>query len=243
MNETDNGTVFVSGSSGGIGFAIAREFVHKGWTVIINGRNADSLKKEAENIGVMAYAGDLTLPAAAEHLAEFLVDRGLRLSVVVHNLGGKVDGDAHPVSIEVLNRSFELNLKPAIRINNMLIEKNLLEEGARFFHISSLAAETGKASPCYVMAKSALNAYVRNMAGYYKSDVCFYGLAAGIVEHENSHWGKMKYADPKRYNSVKESLPSGRFLSTDAVAERLYYLAETIDAEASGTIYEIGETY
>lgn len=54
-------TIFISASSSGIGYHLAKEYKSEGYNVIINGRNISKLKKASESLGKCKYfLGDLT---------------------------------------------------------------------------------------------------------------------------------------------------------------------------------------
>jgi 3-oxoacyl-[acyl-carrier protein] reductase len=79
----------VTGASRGIGFAIAKELVNAGCSVVITGRNEKTLKVAAEKIGKTAIpmvwnASDITLAEAKIKEAAELLDG---LDIVVNNAG------------------------------------------------------------------------------------------------------------------------------------------------------------
>src|SRR3954468_23245095 len=83
-------TALVSGSTKGIGFAIATELAREGARVIVNGRSEKAvaeakaqIEQSVPDAGIDSYAGDL--PAAAS--TETLVRRFPHVDILVNNLG------------------------------------------------------------------------------------------------------------------------------------------------------------
>ena len=77
----------VTGSSRGIGKAIAHAFTAEGCKVALNGRNEDSLMSAATEIGgdVFIALGDVSLPEAARNVVSSVVRHFGRLDIVVAN--------------------------------------------------------------------------------------------------------------------------------------------------------------
>ena len=82
----------VTGSSGGIGLAIATEFGREGAAVVVNSRDAERAEKAAstlaqEGLRVSGFAADMRRPEEARALAQTAVARYGRLDIWVNNAG------------------------------------------------------------------------------------------------------------------------------------------------------------
>ena len=77
--------VFVSGSSSGIGFSIAKVLYNEGCTVILNGRHKSSLKKSAKSIGdnVDYFPCDITKLSNCKSAIKYIIKKYGKLDVVV----------------------------------------------------------------------------------------------------------------------------------------------------------------
>lgn len=86
-----NRTVIITGSSSGIGLAIARAFLEDGAQVVLNGRDPGKLDAVASELGapdrVAAVAGNIGERQTGEALARTAVERFGRIDVLVNNAG------------------------------------------------------------------------------------------------------------------------------------------------------------
>ncbi|MGB4874696.1 MAG: SDR family oxidoreductase [Candidatus Competibacter sp.] len=84
-------TVIITGSSSGIGLAIARDFLQEGANVVLNGRDPGKLDAVASELGapdrVAAVAGDIGERETGEALARTAVERFGRIDVLINNAG------------------------------------------------------------------------------------------------------------------------------------------------------------
>ena len=96
-----NKVVFVSGSSSGIGFSIAKVLYNEGCTVILNGRHKSSLKKSAKSIGdnVDYFPCDVTKLSNCKSAVKYIIKKYGKLDIVVCNVG---NGSSVPTGKESL---------------------------------------------------------------------------------------------------------------------------------------------
>jgi NAD(P)-dependent dehydrogenase (short-subunit alcohol dehydrogenase family) len=84
-------TVIVTGASSGIGFAIARAYLERGYNVVGNARSAERLQGAAVELGnpanFIGVAGDIADPATARDLFETAIGAFGQVDILVNNAG------------------------------------------------------------------------------------------------------------------------------------------------------------
>src|SRR3990167_7956692 len=153
-----NKIALITGSSRGLGLAIARALSHEDYRIILTGRNKNDLQNAQKTLNkecrhILIY-GDLQEESTIQDLKNLC----LIPNVIVHNLGCKIDGDEQPLQYDILMKSVALALGAAVNINAYYLPLMSEKKQGRIIHIGSDASETGNASPGYVSAKAAINA-------------------------------------------------------------------------------------
>ena len=114
-------TAIVTGSSRGIGRAIAIRLAREGAQVVLTGRDTaqlDSAAREIERAGGAAalIALDLRVPDAPRRLADFAVDKFKRIDIVVNNAGATKRGEFTQLTEEDWADGFALKFFGTIRL-------------------------------------------------------------------------------------------------------------------------------
>jgi NAD(P)-dependent dehydrogenase (short-subunit alcohol dehydrogenase family) len=157
----------VSGSTAGIGNAIATSLAREGATVIVNGRmpaavdDAVAAMKSATGGDVIGFAGDLSVAAVAEKLAS----SHPHLDILVNNLGIFEVRAFEEISDADWLRFFEVNVLSGARLARLYLPSMRERNWGRIIFISS---ESGLQIPAemihYGMTKSAQIAVARGLA-------------------------------------------------------------------------------
>ena len=157
----------VTGSTAGIGYAIAEALVHEGARVIVNGRTEDTLAAAVAKLNAIApksasgFAGDLSTPAAANDVARRFPD----VEILVNNLGIFEPKPFEQITDEDWMRFFETNVLSGIRLSRHYVAGMRARNWGRVIFISS---ESGVQIPPemihYGMTKTAQLAVSRGLA-------------------------------------------------------------------------------
>ncbi|WP_409186285.1 SDR family oxidoreductase [Amycolatopsis sp. VS8301801F10] len=160
MNITGN-TVFIPGSTSGIGLALARELRAKGNTVIVGGRRAELLARiAAENPGLDTVRIDTTDPASIEAAAKEVLAKHPDLNVLVPMAGiMRVEDWRRPESfLDSAEATVTTNVLGPIRLIAAFVEHLQSRPDATILTVSSgLAFAPLKATPSYNASKAAIH--------------------------------------------------------------------------------------
>src|SRR4051812_27081235 len=157
----------VSGSTAGIGLAIASTLAQEGARVIVNGRSQSSVDEvvaqlKADTGGdVLGFAGDLSTAAAADELAR----RYPAVEILINNLGIFEPKPFEEIPDADWTRFFEINVLSGIRLARLCLPSMRAQNWGRIIFISS---ESGIQIPVemihYGMTKTAQIAVARGIA-------------------------------------------------------------------------------
>ena len=162
----------VTGSSKGIGEAIAVTLAHEGASVVVHGRDRAQADRVAGVIvaqGGRAHAvvGDLTQDDAVTRLVEEAEQRVGPVAILVNNAGGSggANGTWADTQPADWSSAYDRNVLAALRITTRLLPGMRLAGWGRVINISSMAATMPPPSmPDYAAAKAAINAMTASMA-------------------------------------------------------------------------------
>ncbi|GHF38594.1 SDR family NAD(P)-dependent oxidoreductase [Streptomyces griseosporeus] len=161
-------TALVTGSTQGIGAAIAAGLARAGARVAVNGRSeervreaVDRLRGEVPGADLVPAAADVSTAEGADRLAQSLPD----VDVLVNNLGVFGSADALEISDAEWRRYFEVNVLAAVRLTRMFLP-GMMERGwGRIQYIASDSAVVVPAEMIhYGMTKTSLLAVSRGFA-------------------------------------------------------------------------------
>jgi NAD(P)-dependent dehydrogenase (short-subunit alcohol dehydrogenase family) len=159
-------TALISGSTAGIGHAIAASLAREGARVIVNGRTSgavDSTVAALKSSGgdVLGFAGDLSSAAIAEQLLR----QHPHVDILVNNLGIFEVKPFEEISDEEWKRFFDVNVLSGARLSRLYLPSMRQRNWGRIIFISS---ESGLQIPAemihYGMTKAAQIAVARGLA-------------------------------------------------------------------------------
>lgn len=169
--QLDGKVALITGSSKGLGEAIARGLAREGAIVIVHGRNKSKTEDVAHDIiasGGRAYSviGDLTRDDDVQRLVEEAQAFVKPVDIVINNAGGSGETeDWATTRPETWAMSYERNVLAAVRITSRLLPSMREAKWGRIVNISSLAAlMPPHKRPDYAAAKAAMIAMTASLA-------------------------------------------------------------------------------
>jgi NAD(P)-dependent dehydrogenase (short-subunit alcohol dehydrogenase family) len=169
--QLNNKTALVTGSSKGIGEAIAMALAREGTNVVVHGRDgirAQRVVSAIAAIGGRAYAvlGDLTQEDAVKRLVTEAEAHVGGINILVNNAGGAGPKNAWQTTLAAeWESTYDRNVLAAVRLSTRLLPGMRQARWGRVINISSGAATMPPATgPDYSAAKAAMNALTASMA-------------------------------------------------------------------------------
>jgi short-subunit dehydrogenase len=169
-----NGSVLVTGASGGIGQAISRAFAARGASVILSGRRRDVLEPLASELGGQAIVCDL----AVRDEVDRLVGEAGEIDVLVANAGLPASGTLPELTQGQIDRMLEINLRAPIALAHALVPGMIERRRGHLVFISSLA---GKAASAASSIYSATKFGLRGFALALRADLAPHDVGASVV--------------------------------------------------------------
>jgi len=114
-------TAIVCGGSSGIGLGIAESLAAEGTNVVLFARRRELLEREAERIGGLAVAGDVTSAEDLERLVQATVDAHSGIDILVNNSGGPPRTRASELDAAKVEAAVELLLVSIVRLTGMCL--------------------------------------------------------------------------------------------------------------------------
>jgi 3-oxoacyl-[acyl-carrier protein] reductase len=241
--ELSQKVVLVTGSSRGLGFAIARKLGDEGCHVVINGRDGAMLEESHKQIdnGALAFKADVTSADECAWLIQQIEIQFGRLDILVCNVGSGTSVPPGKETPKEWNRVFDLNLKSATNI--IAAAEHLLSasRGAVVCISSICGLETLGAPVTYSAAKAALNSYVRGISRPYAAKgIRINAVAPGNLLYEGSVWEQKLTEDPNAVQLMLDREVAQRRLGTpEEIADWVVFLSSPRASFATGETFVV----
>ncbi len=244
----------VTGSTAGIGFAIAARLAGEGVAVTLNGRTLDKVAQAVERLRalrptaqVSGIAADLGTADGCAQLAELCAS----VDVLVNNLGIYEPGDFAEVSDEVWQRFFDVNVMSGVRLARVALPAMKARGFGRIVFISS---ESGLQPPAemvhYGMTKAAQLSISRGLAELTTgTGVTVNAVLPGPTRTEGSAAFMAERAAELKLSAAEvehlyftEERPSSlirRFIDPDEVGTTVTFLCSPLAAATNGAAVRV----
>jgi ketoreductase RED2 len=219
----------VTGSTSGIGEAVARRLAAAGSRVVINStKSVDAGHAMVSELGEDSahyVQGDIASAPDASRIVAEAVERFGRLDVLVNNAGTTVripHNDFEAASPEVFRRLFEVNVIGTWQVTVAAMPHLTASGAGAIVNVSSLAGlrPTGSSIP-YAVSKAALNHLTALLANVTGPAVRVNAVAPGLVDTPwTAEWTDL-------HEAIKVVAPMGRAAVPDDVADVVMTLLDS----------------
>jgi dehydrogenase/reductase SDR family protein 4 len=241
MIDMRNKVVVITGSSRGIGRAIAESYAKAGAAVVVSSRSAETCEPVAEALrrdGCDAIA--VPCHIAKKEQLQNLVDRALerygRIDVLVCNAAiNPVYGSLSELSDEAYDKIMTANVKSTFWLCNMVIPQMAERKDGAVILLSSIAGIRGTPTiGCYGMSKAAEAALARNLAVEWgPSNVRVNTIAPGVIATD---FAKALIEDPVRRERIEQRSPLRRIGRPEEIAGIALFLGSELASFITGQV-------
>jgi len=219
---TNNKTVIVTGASQGIGAAVVKSFLQRGYNVVATSRNVSKAGFDpSPNLAVVD--GDIGQVSTAEKVAQTAISKFGSIDHVVNNAGIFSAKPFTDYTVEEFRNLVSTNLEGFMFITQLAVKRMLSQAtGGSVTSITAALANNpiaGVPASIAMITKGGLNAITVSLANEYaKSNIRFNAVAPGVVDtplHKNN---------PKDF--LKTLSPMGTISDAKEIADAVVFLTE-----------------
>lgn len=247
--QLENKLALVTGSTKGIGFAIARQLAAEGANVIVNGRSEESAKKAADKIGPQArgISADVSTAAGCAQLLK----QAPNVDILINNAGIFEPKPFGEIPDSDWDRFYQMNVMSGVRLARAYLPQMLQRNWGRIIFISS---ESGVQIPDemihYGMTKAAQLALVNGIAQVTKAtgvtvNAVLPGPTAseGVTEFVGQLASGAKQSpeqfEKEFFRSVRPTSLLQRFATVDEVANTVVFLSSPLASATNGAAVRV----
>jgi gluconate 5-dehydrogenase len=230
----DGRLALVTGSSAGIGLALARGLAEAGARVVLNGRDAPRLAAATEQLAaagldVHSKSFDVTDRASVDAAVEVIESRIGAIDILVNNAGLQRRGAFADFAAADWALLMRTNVDSLFHVGQSVARRMIPRRYGRIINVCSVQSELGRPNIApYAATKGAVKMLTKGMAidlgphgitvnglgpGYFKTE-----LTQALVADENFSAWLIGRTPSRRWGEVDELAPAAVFLASDAAA-------------------------
>jgi 3-oxoacyl-[acyl-carrier protein] reductase len=224
-------TAVVTGSTSGIGRAIAVALAREGADVLVHGRNAEAAAAVAADIASLGrrapiVLADLAQPAQIERLVDEAWAALGRVDLWINNAGADVltGGALQLPFAERMQRLLDVDLRGAVLCSHLAGQRMLTQGGGQIINVGWDQALTGgvgtESSQLFAAAKAGITGFSKALARGLAPTVRVNVVAPGWIE---TAWGET--VNSELYERLRRQTPLQRWGTPEDVAAAVLFLA------------------
>ena len=248
-------TALVTGSTSGIGLAIATELASRGMNLVLNGfgdsADIEALRSnlaQAHGVDVLYDSADMSRQEAIEAMMRRATDHFGGIDVLVNNAGIQHVAPVDEFPVDKWNAILAINLTSAFHTTRLALPHMKFNGWGRIVNIASAHALV--ASPyksAYVAAKHGIAGFTKTVAlevaeaGITANAVCPGYVLTPLVEKQIPDTAKARgiTEEQVKRDVLLAAQPTKRFVTTDEVAQLVAFLCSDAAASITGAVMPI----
>ena len=226
----------VTGSSQGIGFALARGLAEAGAEVILNGRDEAKLAAAAEELGgVRTLAFDVTDHAATRSAVDRFEAEVGAIGILVNDAGMQHRAPLEDFPADAFERLMKTNVASVFNVGQA-VARHMIRRGAgKIINIASVQTALARPSIApYTATKGAVGNLTKGMA----TDWARYGLQCNAIApgYFDTPLNAALVADPAFSAWLEKRTPAGRWGKVDELVGACVFLASDASSFVNGHV-------
>ncbi len=232
----------ITGSSKGIGKAIAKGLAEQGAQVVISSRNqeaCDDVAKEFSEVGLKAIG--LACHIGKEEHRKNLVDKTIeafgKIDILVNNAAiNPTFGPIEDVATEIFDKIMDINVKAPWSLTNLVLPHFQANKNGSIINIASVEALTpGFGLGLYSTSKAAILMLTKNQAKEWgRYGVKANAICPGLIK---TKFSAALWTNEKMLNKLEKSIPSGRMGMPEEMVGLVCLLASDAGNYMTGGVY------
>jgi len=232
-------TVLITGSSRGIGKAVAQKFAEENFNVVINCRNSFDILTEFEkelkkyNSNILSFMCDVSKYEDVKKMIEEVNSYFGGVDILVNNAGISYIGLFNEMKYYMWNEIIDVNLKGVYNCTHLVLPYMINKKKGAVINISSVWGNVGASCEViYSSVKGAVNSFTKALAKELgPCNIKINAVACGVIETEMNG-----FLSKEEKKALIDEIPFMRFGSTKEVAELVYFLASDNSSYLSGQV-------
>lgn len=234
-------TALITGSSRGIGRAIALELAKNGCNIVINDiapameeANKTVAELKALKVDAAAIAADVSKFEDVKKMIEEIEKKYKKIDILVNNAGITKDRTLKKMSQEEWNDVININLTSMYNVTHLSLP--LISEGGRIINIASIAGISGNFGQCnYAATKAGAIGFTKSLAKEVgKQKITVNAVAPGFIKSKMTDKIPVMMLD-----QLMEMIPMKEFGKMEDVANAVAFLASEKARYISGNVIRV----
>ena len=224
--ELKGKNVFITGSTRGIGLAMAHKFASLGANIVLNGRREidEELVSEFSDYGVqvVSISGDVSDSTDAKRMVEETIEKLGSVDILVNNAGITKDKLMLKLTEEDFEQVLKVNLVGAFNMTQAVLKPMTKARQGAVINVSSVVGLIGNVGQAnYAASKAGLIGFTKSVAREVAArNVRVNAIAPGMIESDMTD-----VLSDKVKEATLAQIPMKRFGNTNEVAEVAAFLA------------------
>lgn len=218
---------FITGSTRGIGLAIAKAFAQAGANIVLNGRSAISaeLITEIEAFGVkcIGVSGDISDFEEAGRMIQETQEKLGPITILINNAGITNDKLMLRMKPEEFDQVLKINLVGTFNMTQQVLKKMLKQREGAIINLSSVSGLIGNVGQAnYAASKAGVVGFTKSVA----REVAPRGITCNAIAPGFIQTDMTDVLSDKVKEQVTQNIPLQRFGQVEDVAQTAIFLAK-----------------